>query len=108
MYGVVNPSDNTSSSGHGHNLAAYSAMAKAKNVTSISPTAVSGGTLAFNGTTINGTANGTTVCGSNSANITSANDWCIPFIPNISRNGAATLEGSIWAAMAAMAVVCLM
>lgn len=107
MYGVVNPANSSNSEASGHNLASYAVMAKNAS-SNISPPAVMGGTLAFNGTTINETTNGT-VCGGNSANITSASTWCIPYIPNISSNAAA-LERSIWAVMAAAMVgaVCLM
>ncbi|KAL1906087.1 hypothetical protein Sste5344_008198 [Sporothrix stenoceras] len=99
MYGIVNPA-NKSEAG-GHSLTSYSAMAKNAS-SNISPPAVMGGTLAFNGTTINETTNGT-VCGGNSANITSASTWCIPYIPNIS-SSAVALEQSIWAVMAAAMV----
>jgi hypothetical protein len=106
MYGVVNPTTNDNSSEAGrYNLAAYAVLAKNASG-NVSPPAVVGGTLAFNGTTVNGTTNGT-VCGGNSANITSASTWCIPIIPDIS-SGSAALERSMWAVMAVAATMCLM
>ncbi|CAK7227973.1 hypothetical protein SEUCBS140593_006757 [Sporothrix eucalyptigena] len=107
MFGVVNPANgtNTTAANADDTLAAYAVMAKNAS-SSVSPKSVFGGTLAFNGTTINSTTNGT-VCGRNSANITSATAWCIPYIPDIS-SGSAMLEQSLWSVMGVALAVCLL
>ncbi|KIH86584.1 hypothetical protein SPBR_08582 [Sporothrix brasiliensis 5110] len=106
MYGVVNPATtyNSSETSH-HNLTTYATMARNASH-DISPPAVMGGTLAFNGTTFNGTTDGT-ICGGNSANITSASTWCFPFIPDIS-SSAAAFERSLWVAVTVALAGCFL
>ncbi|CAK7275658.1 hypothetical protein SEPCBS119000_006785, partial [Sporothrix epigloea] len=90
MFGVINPagshSNNRTAGDVGDTLAAYAMMAQNAS-SNVSPRAVYGGTLDFNGTVINTTTNGT-VCGRNSVNITSAGAWCVPHIPDISSGSA--------------------
>ena len=113
MFGVVNPDGSSRGSGSinatdlrvDDTLAAYAVMAKNAS-RNVSPPAVFGGSLSFNGTTIDLTANGT-VCGRNSANITSASTWCIPYIPNISSD-AAGLQRGLWALMTTVLAVYLL
>ncbi|CAK7222602.1 hypothetical protein SCUCBS95973_004897 [Sporothrix curviconia] len=107
MFGVVNPANSTNATDPhaGDTIATYAVMARNAS-TNVSPPAVFGGSLAFNGTAINTTTNGT-VCGRNSANITSATTWCIPYIPDISSD-AASLAQSLWAVMVVVVAVCLL
>ncbi|CAK7268177.1 hypothetical protein SEPCBS57363_002962 [Sporothrix epigloea] len=109
MFGVVNPANsnetNRTARDVGKTLAAYARMARNAS-SNVSPRAVFGGTLDFNGTTIHPTTNGT-ICGRNSVNITSASAWCIPNIPDISSDSV-KLGRSLWVLTAAAAALFLL